>query len=206
MVATKDCFPTQKGPQVNIMSGNDNNKVRHDKNKLVAGGFRKHMAANGGMTVDSKKKSPEEIDDDLTRRARAEDDVIAARATLRGAILKRKQIEGETKVVYEAVRQTAFVMFASSPEILADFGLAPRKAPRALTVDEKKVAAEKRVLTRKARHIMGTRQRKAIRAEASPLPASPAPTRTPAPAPVAGPPLPPPPPHAATPPTPIVPR
>src|SRR5579864_7654019 len=152
------------------MPGKTSNKARQDKNKLIAAGFQKHMAANGGMVVDSTKKSPEEIGTDLTQRAQAEDDVITARATLHGAVLKRKQIESDTKAVYQAVRQTALVMFASSPEILSDFGLAPRKAPRALTVEEKQAAAAKRKLTRAARHIMGTRQRQDIKAGATPPP------------------------------------
>ncbi len=203
--------------QVNAMSGNINNKVRHELNKQVASGFRKHCAKNGGMVVNNEKKSAKEIDSDLRRRAGAEDAVTLARAALHGAVLERQKIEAETNAVFAAVRQTALIMAGNTPEILADFGLSPRKGRRSLSLEEKTAAVDKQLLTKKARHVMGRRQRLEIRAEATPAVAT-EPAAPPAPAPAAHPPAPeaklppivvvvPPTPiaPAATPPTPIAP-
>ncbi len=156
---------------------NTNNQQRHEMNKKVAYGFRKHCAKNGGMTVNTKKRTAKEIDSDLQRRAGAEDAVTLARAALHGAVLERQKIEEETAAVFAAVRQTALIMFGNAPEILADFGLAPRKERRSLSVEEKTAAVDKQMLTKKARHVMGRRQRLEIRAEATPAVA--APTATP---------------------------
>lgn len=150
------------------MSGNISKKARHELNKKVAFGFRKHCAKNGGMVVDNKKRTAKELDSDLQRRADAEDAVTAARAALSGAILAREQAEVATQDVFNAVRQSALFMFSSSPEILADFGLAPRKQRRTLTVEEKADAVTKAKQTKVARHVMGKRQRLQIRAEATP--------------------------------------
>ncbi len=49
--------------------------------------------------------------------------------------------------------------FGDQPDVLAHFGLAPRKAPTPLTVEQKAVAAAKRKATRDARHTMGPKQK-----------------------------------------------
>jgi hypothetical protein len=53
--------------------------------------------------------------------------------------------------------------FGNSPETLADFGIAPRKAPKPLTAEQKTAAALKRKATRAERHTMGKVQRKAVK-------------------------------------------
>jgi hypothetical protein len=53
--------------------------------------------------------------------------------------------------------------FGNSPEVLADFGIRPRKAPAPLTAEQKAVAVEKRKATRAARHTMGKNQRKGVK-------------------------------------------
>ena len=59
---------------------------------------------------------------------------------------------------------TAFLMatFSRSPDVLAVFGLAPRKTTTP-TVQVLAAAAAKREATRKARNTMGSKQRKAVK-------------------------------------------
>jgi len=52
--------------------------------------------------------------------------------------------------------------FGNQPDVLADFGIAPKKVPTPLTVDQKAAAAAKRAATRKARGTTGSVQKKAI--------------------------------------------
>jgi hypothetical protein len=52
--------------------------------------------------------------------------------------------------------------FGNQPDVLADFGLAPRKALTPMTVEEKAAAAAKREATRKARGTMGPVKKQAI--------------------------------------------
>jgi hypothetical protein len=151
------------------MSKNISHKVRHERNTKLAEGFRKHLAADGdGLIIHRKKRANREIDADLQRRIDAQDKVTAVRAMLQGAIMERERVEAETEAVYAAVRQTAFIMYGDAPAILSDFGLAPARARRALTVGEKADAAAKALRTRAARHTMGRRQRLRIRADTDP--------------------------------------
>jgi hypothetical protein len=54
--------------------------------------------------------------------------------------------------------------FASSPDVLADFGIASKsRVPR--TVEEKAAAAAKSAATRSARHTMGARQKKGVKGD-----------------------------------------
>ena len=55
------------------------------------------------------------------------------------------------------------VHFGNSPGVLVDFGLAPRKVPAPRTVEDKAVAVEKGLATRKARHTMGRSQKKQVK-------------------------------------------
>ena len=165
------------------MTTNISNKDRHDMNQMMASGWRKHCSKSGGLIVNTQKKSGKEIDSDLQLRSNAEDKVIAARAALHGAILERERIEEETADVFNAVRQTILIQYGTVPEVLADFGLAPKKQRRSRTLAEKVDAATRAQQTKEARHVMGKRQRLAIRAEVSPPHGSA--TTAPAPTPVA---------------------
>ncbi len=151
------------------MPGDYSKKERHDMHEALAHGFRKHCVKDGGMIINTKKRTGAKIASELERRAAAEDAVGAARAALQAALDDRDRIEKETQEYYDAVRAMVFVAFGKSPEILVDFGLEPAKPPRQLTTEEKKAAVEKARATRAARHVMGRRQRLKIRAEPAPV-------------------------------------
>ena len=53
--------------------------------------------------------------------------------------------------------------FGNSPDVLADFGLKPKKAATPLTIEQKAAAAAKRTATRAARHTMGSKQKKSVK-------------------------------------------
>jgi hypothetical protein len=67
------------------------------------------------------------------------------------------------RVVMEAYASFVKAAFSQSPDVLADFGLTPRKARAQLTVEQKAAAVAKRAATREARHVMGRQQRKAVK-------------------------------------------
>jgi hypothetical protein len=53
--------------------------------------------------------------------------------------------------------------FGNQPDVLADFGLQPKKAATALTTEEKAAAAAKRAATRAKRNTMGPVQKKKVK-------------------------------------------
>jgi hypothetical protein len=83
-------------------------------------------------------------------------------------------------------------MFGNTPDVLADFGLEPKKAPTPLTAAQQAAAVAKRKATRTARGTRGAVQKKAVKGNvtgvvvtpvtAAPEPASPAPANAATPA------------------------
>jgi hypothetical protein len=69
--------------------------------------------------------------------------------------------ESEQKTAPTRSEIVAFVVsfFGKTSSALADFGISPRKARRALTTEEMATAIAKRDATRTARHTMGKRQK-----------------------------------------------
>jgi hypothetical protein len=93
--------------------------------------------------------------------------VTTARAAWQLAVKEDRQKDEETKKSVSAIRQTILLMYASKNDVLADFGLSPRRARRALSTVEKLEVSEKAKATRAARHTMGKRQKAAITGDAA---------------------------------------
>jgi hypothetical protein len=55
--------------------------------------------------------------------------------------------------------------FGTQPDVLADFGLRPKKVPAPMTPEQKAAAKAKRAATRKARGIIGSRKRAAVKGD-----------------------------------------
>ena len=104
------------------------------------------------------------------------------------AALKAKQDAARAQQVSQDTFVNAYEtiikgMLGNSADVLADFGLAPRKARKQPSAEEKAVAAAKRNATREARHTMGKNQKKTVKGAVAPA-SPPAPAgSTPAPTP-----------------------
>jgi hypothetical protein len=95
----------------------------------------------------------------------------AAVGTARGAA-KAKVAEENAKLPALLAFMRALIgfikfAFGADPEALADFGVEPPKARTPMTAEEKAIAAVKREGTRKARGVIGTRKRAAVKGDAS---------------------------------------
>ncbi len=81
-----------------------------------------------------------------------------ARASLHALVLAEEQLRTQSDQFVTDLRQTILAMFSTQTDVLADFGLAPRK--KAVKTPETKVAAAtKAAATRKAR---GTKSKKQL--------------------------------------------
>jgi hypothetical protein len=67
------------------------------------------------------------------------------------------------RIVMSAFVQFLRAAFGNQPDVLADFGLVPRKAATPLTVEQKATAAAKRAATRAKRNTMGAVQKKSVK-------------------------------------------
>ena len=81
-----------------------------------------------------------------------------ARAALHAAVLAEQQLQAGSAQFVTDVRQTILAMFSTQTDVLADFGLAPRKKP-VVSPQAKVASAAKAAATRKAR---GTKSKKQL--------------------------------------------
>jgi hypothetical protein len=86
--------------------------------------------------------------------AKADSQAKVAAARTQGPAL-RKSVRAFTLFVRAS--------FGNSPDVLADFGLTPHKAPAPKTVETKANAVAKTLATRQARHTMGPAKKAAIK-------------------------------------------
>ena len=142
----------------------------HGKNDLaacmkkLAAGAAKHFPAGGAsISIGGVAYAPAALTQVLQDFVDQRDAVEAARALTKA----RLQVEEARAPAQLAVARDfeRFVrgMFGNAPDVLADFGLDPLKSPTPATAEQKAVAAARRRATRKARHTMGSRQKKGVK-------------------------------------------
>jgi hypothetical protein len=93
--------------------------------------------------------------------------VVAAQATAKAKVsVERAALPGLDALISA---WTAYVRlaFGAQADVLADFGLAPHKAPAPMTAEEKAVAAAKRKATRAARGTKGPKAKSQIHGNAT---------------------------------------
>jgi hypothetical protein len=157
--------------------------------KLRAG-LTKHAPTLAFFTVAGATVKATDIITALQNRENTAQATESARATWQAAVTADRNERASSKVLVSGVKQTLHVMFAGSPETLADFGLTPRKTP-VVTPGARVAAAAKAKATRAARHTQSKKQKAQVKGAldgvklvvtAEPAPA-PAPATAPAPAP-----------------------
>jgi hypothetical protein len=109
-----------------------------------------------------------------TRTVTATTQLLQSFVDLRQAVIVA-QAAARTKVAAERAQGPALLLFieelvafikvtfGNQPDVLSDFGLAPRKVPTPPTAEQKAVAAAKRLATRKARGTMGPKAKKGVK-------------------------------------------
>jgi hypothetical protein len=130
--------------------------------QLIAG-TKKHFSSASSLTFGSGTFTPAQIEAFLQTLADLRTAVDDAKAATK-AKLAQEQAEG-APLRSQMAAYVAFVKasFSKSPDVLADFGLKPKKAKTPLTIEQKAAAAAKRKATRAARHTMGAKQKKQVK-------------------------------------------
>ena len=117
---------------------------------------------NGQFTLGNAAFTTATLVQALQRLVDAIDAVNAAQATAKVAVSALRAAVTEVGPVVLALRRTLLAMFGNANDILALFGLEPRKAPRPRTSQENAVAAAKAEATRKARGTTSKKKKLAI--------------------------------------------
>ena len=153
----------------------------------LADGFSKHGSGITTILIGGTPQAVTDIVTTLQARINTANAVLTSRATWQNAVVTDRAERVKTKAYVSGLKQALLVAFSGQVDVLADFGLTPRK-PRVVTPEGKVVAAAKAKATRAARHTMGKNQKAAIKGTLpvpAPVVSTPAPTPVaPAPAPV----------------------
>lgn len=144
------------------------NKIRA-KNDAVAlattiiAGIQKHLANGQTMAFAGGNFTAAQITTELQQ-------VVALRAAVTAAQAATKaKVDAETaqlpalRAFMSALVQCIKVTFGTQADVLADFGIPPKKAPTPLTVEQKAAAAAKREATRAARGTKSAKAKKGIK-------------------------------------------
>ncbi len=149
-----------------------NRNQRQTADEKLMEGLKKHQQAIPSLLIGGKSVKPADIIVVLQNRIHAADAVIPAKATWQAAVKAERDERAQSKALVSAVRQALQLAFAGSIDVLADFGLKPRKTPTR-SPEDKVAAAAKAQATRAARHTMGRKQKARITGTVAP-PAAPA--------------------------------
>jgi hypothetical protein len=139
------------------MGNNVPKKNRLEQNaadqKLIDG-LQKHAATITSLVIAGATMVSKDIIDTLQTRIDLSIAAQTARATWLAAVAADEAERAKTKTFASGLRQALLVAFAGQIDVLADFGLSPRKAA-VISPEEKVARAEKAKATRAARHTMG---------------------------------------------------
>jgi hypothetical protein len=146
-----------------------NRTTQQNADQKLVDGLNKHKAQITALPIGGQTLTPAQVIATVQARLDASSAALTAKATANAAVLAERTERTQTKAFVFSLRQVIRSMFGASPDILADFGLAPPK-PHKPTPQKKVTAAAKAKATRTLRHTMGKKQKAAIKAT-GPLPA-----------------------------------
>jgi hypothetical protein len=139
--------------------------------KLIEG-LTKHAGVITTLYVDGQPFTAAQAVTTLQARVNTGNAVVPAKAVYREAVKADRDERAQTKAFVSGLRQALLLMFAGQPQVLADLGIEPRKAPASRTSAQKQAAVKRALTTRELRHTMGPKKRAAI--QAPPVPVEPA--------------------------------
>jgi hypothetical protein len=131
---------------------------------LVAGA-QKHFASATSLAFAGASFTPAQVQANLQSLITLLTDVDTAKATTKAKLAAVKLQAPALRTFVAAFESFVRATVGNAPDVLADFGLAPKKARKPLTVEQKAAAAAKRDATRAARGTKGSQQKKAVKGD-----------------------------------------
>ena len=147
----------------------------------------KHLANETSIKLAGSSYTPTQIIDSLQAIVNLRESVDASKASTTAKLETEKTEMPALRTRMRALVTYVKAVFATQPDVLADFGIAP-KTRTPLTAEAKTAAAAKRKATRAARKVMGSKQRLQVQGDVigvtvtpitapAPQPAAPTPAR-----------------------------
>jgi hypothetical protein len=131
----------------------------------LATGTQKHLSKVGHLILGSGELTPEQVTTRLNAFATLRKDVDTAKAVVKAKLENERSQRPAMRAFIHAFVAYVRMAFGNSPDVLAEFGLQPKKVRKVLTIAEKAAAKAKREATRKARGTIGKRKKLAIKGD-----------------------------------------
>src|SRR5579859_4255176 len=142
-----------------------NRSGQETANQKLIDGFTKHGGTLTSLVIGGTSYKVADVIalvQGLVNSAKA---VVSTRATWQASVATDKDERTKHKAFMSGVRQALLVAFGTSVDVLADFGLAPRKPRTPRTPEQKAAAVAKAQATRVARHTMSKKQKSAVKGD-----------------------------------------
>ncbi len=154
-----------------------------DLAKQLIAGTQKHLANAGQLTFAGGVFTPSQVEAQLQALATLRTETETAKAAAQAKVATERGQLPALRAFLLAFAALVKAQFGTQPDVLADFGLKPKKARKPMTPEQKAAAKAKRDATRKARGIIGTRKRAAVKGDVAgvtitPVTAAPHPQQT----------------------------
>lgn len=135
-------------------------------------GLTKHAGVIATLYVNGQPFTAAQAISTLQARVNTGTAVAPAKAAYRQAVKADHDERAQTKAFVSGLRQALLLMFTGQPQVLADLGIEPRKAPAKRSAAQKKAAVERALGTRVLRHTQGPKAKAKV--QAPQVPAEPA--------------------------------
>jgi hypothetical protein len=140
-----------------------NRRKQQARDQKLIEGLDKHANVLPSVVIGGRTYTTAEAIGELQASLDDSKDVQSAKAIWQSAVRKDQERRARVEPFVSLLRQLLQTAFGDSVDVLADFGLAPRKVA-IISPEDKVKATEKAMATRKARHTMGKKQKLAITA------------------------------------------
>jgi hypothetical protein len=137
-------------------------EVAADLATTLIAGIQKHLA-NGQLTFAGGTFTAAQITSELQELVDLRAGVNAARAATTVKVAAETAKAPALRAFMSALVECVKVQFGTQADVIADFGVSPRKAATPLTVEQKAAAAAKSKATRAARGTMSVKAKKGIK-------------------------------------------
>jgi len=128
-----------------------------DLAEQLAAGTQKHLSTLTQVIIGSGTFTATEVETQLKAFATLRNDVDAAKAVVKAKLADEAAQGPALRAFFTAFIAFVMAAFGNSPDVLADFGLKPKKVRAPLTSVQKAAAAAKSKATREARGTKGSK-------------------------------------------------
>jgi len=128
-------------------------------------GITKHLLGVTSVTFDSAAHTPADLTTAFQTLVSLRAAVVAAKAAEQVKLTAESAQRPPILVLMDGFEAYVKLTYGQQPDVLADFGLGPKKARTKLTAEQQAAANAKREATRKARGTASKKQKKAVKGD-----------------------------------------